>query len=82
MRGMPLLALVTLAQGSSNTQEAPDGGVGAALIVGTVVLIVLVFTVGFLVIAKRSKASRGGVEPVPESREQGPPPLESIDRDR
>jgi len=38
--------------------------------------------VGFLVISKRSKASRGGVEPVPGSRETGPPPLESVDRDR
>ena len=82
MRRMLLVALLTLAQGTSNTQEAPGGGSGAALIVGTVVVIVLVFTVGFLVISKRSKASRGGEEPVPGSRETGPPPLESVDRDR
>jgi hypothetical protein len=79
---MILAALFTLAQGTSNTQEAPAGGPGAALIIGTILAIVLVFTVGFKLIAKRSKASRGGVEPVPGSREQGPPPLESIDRDR
>ncbi len=79
---MPLVALVTLAQGTSNTQEAPSGGSGATLIIGTLVLIVLVFAAAFLVISKRSKASRGGVEPVPDSREQGAPPLESIDRDR
>lgn len=79
---MLLLALFTLAQGTSNTQEAPEGGVGAALIIGTLVLIVLVFTLIFKLFAKRTKASRGGVEPVPGSRQQGPPPLESIDRDR
>lgn len=79
---MLLAVLFTLAQGTSNTQEAPEGGVGATLIIATVVAIVIVFTVVFKLIAKRSKASRGGVEPVPASREQGPPPLESIDRDR
>lgn len=79
---MLLAVLFTLAQGTSNTQEAPEGGAGAALIIGTVVAIVVVFTVVFMLITKRSKASRGGVEPVAGSREQGPPPLESIDRDR
>jgi len=79
---MFILALAVLAQGSSNTQQAPDGGVGAGLIVGTLVLIVVVFAVGFMVIAKRSKASRGGVEPVPDSRKTGEPPFESIERDR
>ncbi len=79
---MILAVLFTLAQGTQNTQEAPEGGVGAALIIGTLVLIVLAFTLIFKLFAKRSKASRGGVEPVPGSREQGPPPLESIDRDR
>lgn len=79
---MLTFALAVLAQGSSNTQEAPGGGVGAGLIVGTLVVIVAVFAVVFMVIAKRSKASRGGVEPVPDSRETGEPPLESIERDR
>lgn len=61
-----MLALATvLAQGTSNTQEAPDGGVGAALIVGTLLAIVLIFTVIFLVVSKRAKASKGGVEPAP-----------------
>ena len=79
---MILAALFTLAQASGNTQEAPEGGIGAALIIGTVVGIVLLFALIFWLFAKRSKASRGGVEPVAGSREQGPPPLESIDRDR
>lgn len=76
------LAVTVLAQGTSNTQEAPSTGPGVALIVGTLLAIVLVMTIGFLVIAKRSKASRGGVEPVPGSRERGEPPFESVDRDR
>ncbi len=78
---MPSLVLV-LAQGAANSQEAPEGGIGAALIVGTLVAIVLVFALVFTLITKRSKASRGGVEPVPGSRERGEPPFESIDRDR
>ena len=76
------LALAVLAQGTSNTQEAPSGGVGAGLIIGTLLMIALVFAAVFMVIARRSKASRGGVEPIPDSREKGSPPLESIERDR
>jgi len=79
---MLALAILVLAQGTSNTQEAPDTGAGAALIVGTLVAIVLVFALVFLVVSKRAKASRGGVEPVPGSRKTGAPPFESIERDR
>ena len=75
--------VVVIAQGTSNTQEAPDGGVGAALIVGTLLAIVLLFTLIFLVVSKRAKASRGGVEPAPGERAaKGAPPLESVERDR
>jgi len=79
---MLTFTLAVLAQGSTNTQEAPGGGVGAGLIVGTLVLIVAVLALVFMVIARGSKASRGGVEPVPDSRETGEPPFESIERDR
>ena len=79
---MSASVLLVLAQGSSNTQQAPDSGPGAALIIGTLLAIVLVFTLVFLVISKRARAGKGGVEPVPGSREPGPPPLESVERDR
>lgn len=79
---MVQLAILVLAQGGQNTQEAPDGGVGAALIVGVLVAIVLAMTILYLVVSRRSRASRGGVQPPPDSRRPGPPPLESIDRDR
>jgi hypothetical protein len=73
--------LLVLAQGTSNTQEAPETGAGIALILGTLLAIVLVFTLGFLLISRRTKASKGGVEPVPGSRERGQPPFESVERD-
>lgn len=76
------VAILVLAQGTSNTQEAPESGAGAALIAGTVLAILLVFALVFLVVSKRAKASRGGVEPVPKSRRKGNPPFESIDRER
>jgi len=79
---MLLFALFTLAQGTSNTQQAPESGAGAALIIGTVLLIVLVLATLAAIVLRRSKASRGGVEAAPGSRETGEPPLESIDRDR
>jgi hypothetical protein len=79
---MVATALYVLAQGNSNTQEAPDGGVGAALIIGTILAIILAFSLIYLVVSKRAKASKGGVEPVPGSRQRGEPPFESIERDR
>ena len=74
--------LLVVAQGTSNTQEAPETGAGVALILGTLLAIVVVMALIFLVVSKRTKRSRGGVEPVPGSRESGAPPFESIDRDR
>ncbi len=78
---MVQLALLVLAQGSANTQEAPDTGAGIGLIVGTLLAIVVLIGLVVLVVSKRAKASRGGVEPVAASREAGSPPFESIDRD-
>lgn len=75
-------ALTVVAQGASNTQEAPDTGPGVALILGTLLAIVLVLALVFRFIAKRASASKGGVQEVPGSREKGQPPFESIERDR
>ncbi len=75
-------ALLVLAQGSPTSQEAPDSGSGVALIVGAVLAILLVLALLFLLVSRRSRASKGGVEPVPGSREPGAAPLESIERDR
>lgn len=82
MGAVSTFAITVLAQGSSNTQQAPDTGPGVLLIVGTLLAIALLFTAIFVVVAKRTKASRGGVEPDPASRERGEPPFESIERDR
>jgi hypothetical protein len=72
-------ALLVLAQ---NTQEAPDDGVGAGLIVLGVVIALLVFGGIAFVVTRSSRASRGGVQPPPGERRPGEPPLEGIERDR
>jgi hypothetical protein len=72
-------ALLVLAQ---HSQEAPDEGVGAGLIIGAIVLVVLVAAAIFFVFTRGSRASRGGVEPPPGERRRGDPPFESIERGR
>ena len=72
-------ALLVLAQ---NTQEAPDDGVGAGLIILGVVIALLVFGGIAFVVTRASRASRGGVQPPPGERRPGEPPLEGIERDR
>lgn len=77
-------ALITLlAQGTQQTQEAPSTGPGVALIVGAVLLVILLLSLVFYVVKRTTSASRGGVEPVPGSREpKGNPPFESIEREK
>ncbi len=78
---MTFSALLVLAQRMSDNQ-APDTGPGIALILGTLLAIALLMALMFVVVSRRSKSSRGGVEPVAGTREQGQPPFESVDRDR
>lgn len=73
-------ALFTLAQATGNTQEAPEGGIGAALIIGTVVGIVLLFALIFKLFAMRSKASRGASSPFPARGSRAP--AARVDRPR
>lgn len=78
-----MLAVLTfLAQGTSNTQEAPDTGVGAGLIIGAFLLALLLFCLIFFLFHRTTSSSQGGVEPVAGSRERGDPPFESIERER
>lgn len=77
------LAIFILGQGGENTAEAPDGGVGAGLIIGAIVLAAIIFATILFVFHKRSQASRGGIEPPRFEKDQEPhpskPPLESIE---
>jgi hypothetical protein len=76
-------ALLIIAQGVQHTQEAPDSGPGALLIIGAVVFVALLFAGLFFVFTRRSRRSRGGVqEPQGSRRSTGPPPLEGIERER
>ena len=74
---MSTLPLTVMAQ---HSQSAPSSGVGAGLIVGTMVAVVAVVAIIFLVFNRRSKASRGGVEPPEGERRRGNPPFESVVR--
>ena len=72
-------AMLVLAQ---NTQEAPDDGVGAGLIILGVAIALLVFGGIAFVVTRSTRASRGGVQPPPGERQPGEPPFEGIERDR
>jgi heme/copper-type cytochrome/quinol oxidase subunit 2 len=74
-------ALLILAQGAQHTQEAPDEGPGILLIVGTIVVVALLLAGVFAFFTRASRASRGGVEEPPRSRERGAPPFEGVERD-
>jgi hypothetical protein len=74
---MTTLALTVLAQ---NTQSAPSDGVGAGLIAGTIVAVILAIVVLWLLFTRLTKASRGGVQPPKGRRKRGNPPVESIER--
>jgi heme/copper-type cytochrome/quinol oxidase subunit 2 len=79
---MTTFALTVIAQSTQNTQAAPDEGIGAGLIIGTIVAVILVAVVLWLIFTRATKASRGGVQPMDDDREHGNPPIESIERGR
>ena len=74
---MTTLALTVIAQ---NSQSAPSDGVGAGLIVGTIVGVIVALALIWLVFARLTKRSRGGVEPVESERGRGNPPVEGVER--
>lgn len=78
---MTVLGLLILAQ-DRGEQQPPDPSTGIPIIAITLALIVLAAIVLWFVITRRSRASKGGVQPPPqETGEPHPsaPPLESIE---
>jgi hypothetical protein len=76
------LALLIIGQGTENTAEAPDDGVGLGIIIGVIAAIVIAFSLILLVFHNRAKASKGGVEPPPSETGEphpGSPPVESVE---
>jgi hypothetical protein len=55
---MPSASVLVLAQ---HSQSAPSDGVGAGLIIGAVVLVLLIAAGIFFVVSRTTRASRGGV---------------------
>ena len=74
-----MFALLVLAQ---HSQDAPSNGPGIGLIIGAVIAAIVIAAAIFFIFSRGARRSRGGVQPVPESRESGEPPFESIERDR
>jgi hypothetical protein len=74
---MTTLALTVIAQ---NSQSAPSGGVGAGLIIGTIVGVIVAIALIWLVFTRLTRRSRGGVEAPEGSQRRGEPPLEGIKR--
>jgi hypothetical protein len=76
---MTLLAVTVLAQ---NSQTAPDEGVGAGLIVGTILGVIIAIAIIWLVFTRVTRHSRGGVEPPAggAERHRGEPPFEGVER--
>jgi hypothetical protein len=79
---MTIVALLIAAASNSSghSQSDPGTGAGIALIVGTVLLVAIVFGALFWTLARRSRASRGGVRHPPADGTRGAPPFESIER--
>jgi hypothetical protein len=65
---------------AQNSQSAPDDGVGAGLIVGTIVGVVVAIALIWLIFTRVTRRSRGGVEAPEGSQHRGEPPLEGIKR--
>jgi hypothetical protein len=74
---MTTLALTVLAQ---NSQSAPSDGVGAGLIVGTIVGVIVAIALIWLVFTRVTRRTRGGVEAPEGSQRRGNPPVEGIER--
>ena len=75
---MYAFALTILA--ADGTQSAPDDSLGAGLIIGTIVAVVVAAVVIWLLFTRLTRRSRGGVEPPEGTRRRGDPPFESIER--
>jgi hypothetical protein len=73
---MTSLALII----AQHTQSAPDDGLGAGLIVGTIAAVIVAAALIWFVFARMTKRSRGGVEPKRDERHRGNPPVEGIER--
>jgi hypothetical protein len=76
-----VLGLLILAQ-DRGEQQPPDPGTGLPLILITLVLIAIAAFVLFKLMARRARASKGGVQPpIDEAghKHPGSPPIESVE---
>jgi hypothetical protein len=77
-----LLNVLVLAADPGRGAQDPGSGIALGLIAAVVVAVVVLAALGFWLMHRLTRNSKGGVQPPPGEFEQGSPPLESIGRHR
>lgn len=77
---MTTLALILTAAAQTHPQTTPSNGVGAGLLAGAILVVAILLGATFWVMARRSRASRGGVRHPAGDGRRGSPPFEGIER--
>lgn len=79
---MIAVALLIASRAADQNEQAPPGtGTGIGIILLSVLGIVLVLATVFFLMTRRSRASRGGVEPPPaEEGTRSAPPFEGVEK--
>jgi hypothetical protein len=77
-----LLNVLVLAADPGRGGQDPGSGIGLGLIAAVVIAVVVLAALGFWLIHRMTRKSKGGVQPPPGEFERGNPPFESVGRRR
>jgi hypothetical protein len=77
---MLIINAFVLAADPGRGGQDPGSGVGLGLIAAVVVAVIVLAALGFLLLDRLTRASKGGVEPRAGEFRRGSPPLESLSR--
>jgi hypothetical protein len=79
---MLLIDAFVLAADPGRGGQDPGSGLGLGLIAAVVVAVIVLAALGFMILHRLTRASKGGVQPRAGEFERGAPPLESLSRRR
>jgi hypothetical protein len=77
-----LLNVLVLAADAGRGDQDPGSGIGLGLIAAVVIAVIVLAALGFWLMHRLTRHSRGGVQPPPGEFHRGNPPFESIGRRR